>query len=308
MSNWNTDVQVFPPTASYYNKGVGRFPLWRHNIIAQSQNVGIIRGHRWRIFPYSSRRSSDVPAGASSSRRYRSAPRSCMASDPPTCTKVNEKVNKIRSKGKLFYFTKTKMILVMYILIKIEKEVDWVIRKLFQRTIKQCHFLRNLVVFFHLFKNYRWNTNVLVTDNFKIWKGKFKTFHSLTNNAFVTGTVHCWLVILRGYRSAECALCPVDLSPQTCEEGYFLPVNVRQTISLRFTYMGNTPMKINISVSINYHKQDLFFCQLLSLTLKKKNKKIGKRLNSFQITQQKIKHFQDYSYIGYLWITEKGSA
>ena len=145
-------------------------------------------------------------------------------------------------------------------------------------------------------------------DNFKIWKGKFSTCHSLTNNSFVTGTVHRWLVILRGNRSAECALCPVGLSPQTCEEGYFLPVSVRQTISLCFTYMGNTPKKINSSVSFNYHKQDLFFCQLLSLTLKKKNIKIGKRLNSFHITQQKIKHFQDFSYIGYLLIAEKGSA
>lgn len=115
-------------------------------------------------------------------------------------------------------------------------------------------------------------------------------------------------MILRGYRSAECALCPVGLSPQTCEEGYFLPVNVRQTISLLFTYMGNTPMKINISVSFNYHKQDLFFCQLLSLTLKKKNIDIGKHLNSFKITQPKIKHYQDFSYRGYLLIAEKGRA
>ena len=163
MSNWNTDVQVFPPTASYYNKGVGRFPLWRHNIIVQSQNVGIIRGHRWRILPYSSLRSSDVPVGASSSRRYRSAPRSCMASDPPTCTKVNEKF-----KWQAFFFTKTKMIYVMFVY-EIEKEVDWVKCKLFQRTIKQYHFLKNLVVFFFKYSKItvNWNTNVLVIDNFK---------------------------------------------------------------------------------------------------------------------------------------------
>lgn len=131
-------------------------------------------------------------------------------------------------------------------------------------------------------------------NNFKIWKGKFKTCHSLTNNAFVTGTVRCWLVILRGYRSAECALCPVGLSPQTCEEGYFLPVNVRQTISLLFTYMGNTPMKINISVSFNYHKQDLFFCQLLSLTLKKKNKENWQAFEFISENTRKNKAFSRF--------------